>query len=469
MEKNILSKSTYIKAMQCRKQLYLYKKKYFLRDAMPPERAAIFKRGHQIGHLAQELFPGGFDCTPKSPSQYKKTVLKTAELITEGHTEVIYEAGFQADRTLVLLDVLVKAEDGWEAYEVKSSLRLSETYYKDAALQNYVIKKSGLDLKRFYLVHMNPDYRLEVELDLDKLFIKVDVTEEVNKEMETVAEGIEESVNTTMLDSSPKREIGKHCFTPYDCDFIGHCWSQEPQPGIYNLPMLRLDEKDSIRSSNEGPLSELLAKEDIDRLIKNQISSWQKGKSYIDKEAVKESVLFQKTKRTHIVKPLYYRSAKPHLQGDAPYEKRLFAYGVLTLRTKPNGSMARRMDVNVADCDEDSLKQFEKKFQRIAAEDSPVFFEHYSEEGIIDIFKNGLYVHPNVQDSYDLHSLVKIWNPEWQVNRDCPSDIIAAHKFMEVFNDEQIESENVQLIENYLNEELMHLADLYVHLSGLIE
>jgi hypothetical protein len=463
MEKNILSKSTFIKAMQCQKQLFLYKKKYFLRDPMPPERAAKFQRGHQIGHLAQELFPGGEDCTPKSPSQYRKAVEKTAQLIQEGDTNVIYEAGFQADKTLILLDVLVKADDGWEAYEVKSSLSLSDTYYKDAALQNYVIKKSGLDIKRFYLVHLNPDYRLEGELDLNQLFVKVDVTDQVIEHYEQIGQEIEQSIHTTTLSSEPEKEIGLHCYSPYDCDFIGHCWSREPKPGIYNLPMFNLKEKEEIRILSKTP-SELLELPEIDRKIKNQIASWQQGKAFIDKEAIKETGIFENRRRTHIIKPLYYRSALPQFEGDAPYQKRLFAYGVVTLRKKPNGSIGRRMDINVADCDIESLTKFQNRFDRIVSEDKPIFFDHPIENTLQSIFSNGFYVHPNIQDSYAIHHLVKAWNPLWEANRDCPSDTIAAYKFMEIFNDETIESDNVQLIENYLNEELALLAEMYLHL-----
>ena len=148
MEKHILSKSTYIKGEQCLKQLYLHKKRPFLRDRMPAERLAIFSRGTNVGIYAQELFPGGIDAGPKHPSQYKKAVLKTAELIDAGQ-EVIYEAAFQANKTLILLDVLVKNGDSWDAYEIKSSKSLSETYYKDAALQYYVLVNSKIQINSF--------------------------------------------------------------------------------------------------------------------------------------------------------------------------------------------------------------------------------------------------------------------------------------------------------------------------------
>ncbi|RLD35903.1 MAG: DUF2779 domain-containing protein, partial [Bacteroidetes bacterium] len=91
MEKHILSKSTFIKGHQCLKALYLHKERPFLRDKLSAEQRAKFKRGHKVGDMAQQLFPGGIDVSPKSPSQYQKSAIRTQELIAEGQS-IIYEA-----------------------------------------------------------------------------------------------------------------------------------------------------------------------------------------------------------------------------------------------------------------------------------------------------------------------------------------------------------------------------------------
>jgi len=225
MEKHILSKSTFIKGYHCLKSLYLHKKRPFLRDRLTAEQLAKFKRGHQVGDLAQQLFPGGIDVRPKSPSQYQKSAIRTADLIAQGQT-VIYEATFQFDKVLVMLDLLVKTDNGWDAYEVKSSKNLSETYMTDAALQYYVITQSGLDINQFYLVYVNETYRLEEEIVLDNYFIKQDVTAEILEKQNFIAEKIAEEMALLQEKHSPKVEVGAHCFSPYKCDFVGFCWKK---------------------------------------------------------------------------------------------------------------------------------------------------------------------------------------------------------------------------------------------------
>jgi hypothetical protein len=107
MEKHQLSKSTYIRSLQCLKSLFLYKYHYKLRDPVPAELQVRFEKGHNIGKLAQQLFPGGFEVTSFNSYDYAQKVALTRELILKGY-ETIYEAAFQVDRVLAIADILVK-------------------------------------------------------------------------------------------------------------------------------------------------------------------------------------------------------------------------------------------------------------------------------------------------------------------------------------------------------------------------
>ena len=82
---------------------------------------------------------------------------KTQDFIFQGES-IIYEATFQYNNVLAALDILVKDEEGWKAYEVKSSTKVSETYIKDAAIQYYTIVNSGIDLKDISIVYINNQY-----------------------------------------------------------------------------------------------------------------------------------------------------------------------------------------------------------------------------------------------------------------------------------------------------------------------
>ena len=66
LPKYFLSKSTFLKGLQCEKALYLYKHHYNLKDKITAQKQAIFNQGNAVGELAQDLFTGGVDASPSS-------------------------------------------------------------------------------------------------------------------------------------------------------------------------------------------------------------------------------------------------------------------------------------------------------------------------------------------------------------------------------------------------------------------
>lgn len=234
--KPFLSKSTFIRGLQCEKSLYLHKKRPFLRDRLSAEQLAKFTRGHRVGVYAQELFPGGTDLGAKSPFQMAAAIRRTADAI-KGQQDVIYEASFQHAGVRVALDILVRREDGWEALEVKSSRSVTETYIWDASLQYFVIRGSGLPVRDFSIVTMNPDYVRRGPIDLRQLFVAESVLDRVKDNQPLVQEKVERFREVSQLLRSPDIPVGPHCRDPYPCDFIGHCWKKHDE----NLPRRQED------------------------------------------------------------------------------------------------------------------------------------------------------------------------------------------------------------------------------------
>ena len=230
----ILSKSTYIRGLQCEKSLYLHKKRSFLRDPLPAAQRAKFKRGHDVGFMAQKMFPEGIDCSPGSPAGLPKAAIRTMEYIQQGAV-TLYEAVFIYDDVVIMLDILHKTEQGWIATEVKSSLSLSDTYFEDAALQYYVMKGAGIDPADFFLMYVNGDFvKDDTELN-DRFFTRQSCLTEVKQAHERVGQRIQALKGIPSLPHSPEILPGVQCTTPYPCDFTGHCWKNIPKPWVSDL------------------------------------------------------------------------------------------------------------------------------------------------------------------------------------------------------------------------------------------
>ncbi|RKY92106.1 MAG: DUF2779 domain-containing protein, partial [Ignavibacteriae bacterium] len=228
MGSHLLSKSSFIKGLQCDKHLYLYKYHYKEMDEFSEMQKAIFKRGTNVGILAQDLFPGGEAATTGEPPNYTKGLKNTGELIGK-KTKAIYEAAFQFNEVLVINDILVRDGSKWNAYEVKSSTSISETYLNDAALQYYVLSNSGIEITDFSIIYINNQYTMQGKLDINELFVIESVLENILPMQDSIKENVERLKQVIIKKRIPDIEISEHCHKPYKCGFFNYCREHIPE------------------------------------------------------------------------------------------------------------------------------------------------------------------------------------------------------------------------------------------------
>lgn len=238
MEENkvlfLLSKSTFLRGKQCLKSLFLNKFYKHLRDKISEEKRAIFKRGTDVGLLAQKLFPEGTDATPAKSFDYASAISVTQKALQKEEV-VIYEATFVYQEVLMAADVFVKKNNTFFAYEVKSATKVSETYIWDAALQYYVLKGNGILLNDFFIITINSSYIRKGNLEIEKLFTRTSVIKEVIALQEQIEQSVQQFKQVLSAAEIPTVQIGTHCTSPYECDFMGYCWKEVPEGSVFEL------------------------------------------------------------------------------------------------------------------------------------------------------------------------------------------------------------------------------------------
>ena len=328
MAKHLLSKSTYIRSLQCQKSLYLHKKRPFLRDKMLASQLAKFRRGTAVGVLARDLFPGGIDMTPKSPSQYQKRRIETLEALQNPEVKVIYEGVFQHNEVLIMLDILVREGQKWRAIEVKSSLKLSETFMQDAFLQYYVLKGNQLELSDFELMYIDKDYLLGSQLELDKLFIGQSVMQEAEANLEQTNSQIEAAKETLLLKNSPDIKIGIQCNYPYPCDFRGHCWKKVPTNSLLYIDAIPSKERFELYHSGIENVSQL-PQDQITAEILAQDKALQAQTYHLNHEKFAALEPNISTPKRSFIKVLYKQPAIPEHENTKPYTPHFLAITAL--------------------------------------------------------------------------------------------------------------------------------------------
>lgn len=326
---HILSKSTYIKGEQCPKALYMYKKHPYLRDKLSLEKRAKFKRGTDVGILARSYFPGGVNMTPTTPSLFGKMFEKTMQNLNDPNVNVMYEAIFIHNDTLIMLDILVRDGDKWRAIEVKSSMSLNETYYHDASLQYYVLKGCNVPISDIELMYINSDYERNGDIDIKQLFVFKSVKDFAENELENIDKKVNELKDVVNLSNAPKINIGTQCFTPYTCEFRGHCWKKIPDDSF--LHTTSYDDKELFSLFNSGIQDNRSFKRLINPLSleMNQIDALEQDTFYINYKKFYD-LAGKKTESIAFLNLLFYRPAVPILDGHKPYQEVVIAFSILS-------------------------------------------------------------------------------------------------------------------------------------------
>lgn len=306
----------------------MQKKHPYLRDKLSIEQRAKFQRGTDVGLLAHEVFPDGIDMSPNSPSQFPKKAQETWDNLSNPSVNVMYEAVFQYNDTLIMLDILVRDGDRWLAVEVKSSLRLSDTYYNDAAIQYYVLKGCGVPLSDFRLMYLNGDYVKDGPIDVQQLFKMESVMQYVVDREGYVAKNVEKLKAVVALPHAPLVDIGTQCNAPYPCDFQGHCWKHVPKNSF--LFTTAIDDETLFHDYFNGvnTNAKMLQQLDPDSEETRQIEALETNSYYIDYKTLYSLSPQPKPKSVVYLNLLLNRPAVPELDGTKPYEEMILAFAL---------------------------------------------------------------------------------------------------------------------------------------------
>lgn len=470
-----ISKSAFIKAEQCLKYFYLYKNHYYLRDPLSKEKQMVFKRGIDVGIYAQQLFPGGIDVTVGAKNT-EAFAQQTKEAIEKGAT-VLYEATFIYDDLLVMVDILVKAGDAWYAYEVKSSLKISETYVKDACFQYYVLKNSLHGLDDFYLLTLNPQYVLNTpEADIQGLFKKRSVKKDAEKNLEYFKYKVQQAKETLDQQKIPDIRIGSHCFMPYSCEFIGTCWKNEEHPeSIFNLGKISKHELFDFYNKGQKSILQLDADVIEKPSLKMQVKAVQQQQEYIDRASLQRFIERVRQPACSIDIEVW-TPAIPVYQNTRPFEQIPFLYSLSYKDAAGNIAttnyikdiredsrelfLASLLD---ATRDFETVLVFDKTLEELVLNKCGELFPAYLDgikalkSKIADLFEpidKGYYYHPAMKGNFSLKSLAAVIEDSSAFDSlPIQSGIVAMYTYESLLNTSNaIEAESVkQQLIDYCN------------------
>lgn len=232
-----ISKSQYIKGLQCPLALWFARKRKDLEPEIDAATQALFDSGYEVGEYAKDYFPGGVEVDTKY-WEIAKAVNETESFLGNGE-KIIYEATaiHPDDGTYCRVDILKKVDgsEEWDLIEVKSSTSVKDYHIDDVSFQYHVFEGAGFRIRKCYLMHINNQYFREGDINPAGLFHLEDLTEKILECQTKVQTNITLLVEMLEEKQPPSVAIGAHCFNPFECGYREHCWDHVPGFSIYDI------------------------------------------------------------------------------------------------------------------------------------------------------------------------------------------------------------------------------------------
>lgn len=157
-----ISKSDYIKGLQCSKALWFFNYRKNLKLPLDDKTKAKFETGNEITELARKYFAEGVKAVDDY-SDVKKAADSTKNLVAKNH-QIIFEATaiIDADGSHARIDIFRKNQnsDGWDLIEIKSSTGIEDYHLDDMSFQYHVFSKAGYKIDRCLLMLVDNSYSI---------------------------------------------------------------------------------------------------------------------------------------------------------------------------------------------------------------------------------------------------------------------------------------------------------------------
>ena len=325
-----LSKSTYLAGKQC--HLRLWHDFHARHLATPANKAQplVFATGHEVGELACRRYPGGHRIA-HDHHQVPEALAETQRVLEAGTAPALFEPAFEHDHVLMRPDVLERLPaGGWRLVEVKATLGVKPVLIRDVALQLWVLRGAGVDVRDAGVLTLNRDYVYDgVRLDVDALFKLHPVFEQALALQDGI--GADAQAMRAMLarTEAPAIAPGGHCFDPYACAYHAHCTrglARQEHP-VTELPRLTAALRAKLEAAGIGEIKDIPEELPLSPLHQVVRRAVRQGRVQVHRRRLGQALAAIKPPVRHLDFETF-APAIPRFAGTRPYETIPFLFSV---------------------------------------------------------------------------------------------------------------------------------------------
>jgi len=381
----------------------------------------------------------------ESPSLYEQYLMTQGQQVEflarqylEGITlpdyaqaDLIWQHPYDDGRYKIRVDALIfdKQAEVYDLYEIKSSTFIKKDTEIDLTFQ-VLLLEGLLPLRHCYLVHIDKTYQQGDAIDIESFFVHEELSDRVAKRREDVAAAREAALAVTQM---PSPQPGFACTNPQSCPCPDLCHPNLPDRPIYDLPYIGRKAA-KLRKMGITAIEDI--PEDFNLNIKQRkhAKAARIGQPVVDKPAIRDAL-------ERLKYPLYFldyetfNPALPLFPGYHPYEHIVFQYSLFrrdNLREDPRHS--ERLLTDMRDPAPElvphllnnlglsgSVVVWNQRFEAHRNEDLAQHCPEYAERllginnrlfDLMQIFKDGYYVHPDFHGSASLKAVLPVLCPD---------------------------------------------------------
>jgi len=193
--------------------------------------------GVRVGRLARQLFPYGVLINDgKRSFSEMQAHLKIAMAID-------FPAIFNVPTINRELGICCKTdilslldENIWALTIVAYSTKVKREHLAALAFQKCCFSDCDFDIRQMNVIHINGSYVRQHELNIEEMFSRVDVTQDVSDLIGGTEKQIHEIKAIISSSDAPFCEIGSCCKYPSKCSYYEYCHSAIPIGSVFELP-----------------------------------------------------------------------------------------------------------------------------------------------------------------------------------------------------------------------------------------
>ena len=224
MRKHTLTKTNYLQYLSCPEELWLKKNRPDLIPKLDVDALHKIEQGNLVDRLAQEWFRGGCILDDENIDPNK----------------VAFQVRAEWENLIAVADIIVYGETDKhiQLFEAKAATSLKQEHLHDIAYQKYVFEKAGYTITDTYLLHVNKEYNFIREIDQCELLTTEKITATIEELSASTQEQVQAALNWVHGDM-PKERITVGCPKKLSCPFVQYHFDNLPAATIYNIPNIQ--------------------------------------------------------------------------------------------------------------------------------------------------------------------------------------------------------------------------------------